>query len=228
MAGLPKKYFKQFPGQLKKAWAAFRKDGGKSKVSAKSAKKSSKKKPKKAKKSYHKQVAKSVAKKGVPKMKKKHHKKSHSAKSRFGSQAGFAPVQVLTAAGMAAAGGVATSFLINKAPKVKELSVGFKSGIQGAAGLAAILFGKKKWMKSLGAGAVIAAVFSASKNILKLDPLAGPSAGAPTLTADQMRRLLGGQMNMPSNVRMNIPAPVRMRGAPVMPFGSGGWSNSWG
>lgn len=227
MAGLPKKYFKQFPGQLKKAWAAFKKDGGGKKAAKKAKKKPAKRKPIKAKKTYHNKVAKSVSKKGASKMKKKHHKKSHS-KAKFGGQGGFAPLQVLTMAATAAAGGVATSFAVNKTPMVKDFGAGMKSGIQGAAGLAAIFFGRKRWLKSLGVGAVIASVFSASKNILKLDPLAGPGAGAPTLTADQMRRLLGGQMNMPSNVRMNVPAPVRMRGAPVMPFGSGGWGNSWG
>jgi len=228
MAGLPKKYFKQFPGQLKKAWKAYKADGGGAKVKkTKAPKKAKKKAPTRAKKTYHKQTAK-TAKRKVHKMAKKHHKKTHSKKARGTGQSGFAPMQVITAAGMAAAGGVATSFAINKTPMVKDLSANLKAGIQGAAGVAAILFLRKRWMKSLGAGAVIAAVFSASKSILKLDPLAGPGAGAPTLTADQMRRLLGGQMNMPSNVRMNVPAPVRMRGGPVMPFAPGGWGVSWG
>lgn len=138
------------------------------------------------------------------------------------------PGKVLMMAGTAAAGGVATSFAINKLPKVRDLSPGIKSAIQGGAGLAAVFLGRKKWIKGLGAGAVIAAVFGLTKSALKLDPLAGPGAGQPTLSPEQMRRITGGGMAVPaSNVRMNVPAAVSMRGGrpPISGWGSGGWGS---
>jgi len=139
------------------------------------------------------------------------------------------PGKVLMMAGTAAAGGVATSFAINKLPKVRDLSPGVKSAIQGGVGLAAVFLGRKKWIKGLGAGAAIAAVFGLTKSILKLDPLAGPGAGTPTLSPSQMARLTNGGMAVPVNqVRMNIPAAVSMRGgnrSPIGGWGSGGWGS---
>jgi hypothetical protein len=138
------------------------------------------------------------------------------------------PGKVIGMAGMAAAGGAATSFIINKVPKVRDMSQGTKSAIQGAAGLAAIFLGKKKWIKGLGAGAVIAAAFGGVKAVLKLDPLAGPGAGRPTLSPSQMRRITGGGMNVPASVSMGVPSSVRMRGGSEG-FGGGasGWGGGW-
>lgn len=161
----------------------------------------------------------------------KRRKKSRTVKHkvrRAGRKAAVAmgskPVQVLMMAGTAAAGGVATSFIVNKTPKIKDMSQGTKSMIQGGLGLAAIFLGKKKWMKSLGAGSVIASVFGLSKALLKLDPLAGPSAGRPTLSPSQMNRLIrNGSMGLPANVRMGVPANVRMGNSSVVPPRSGGW-----
>lgn len=225
MAGLPKKYFKMFPGNLKKGWAAFRAERG-----------VPKKKTGKKKKTH---ATASVAKHGGGKMAKAKKKIHHAAKGaarRFKAAAGTRPGQVLIMAGTAAAGGVATSFAINNIPKVKELSAMNKSLIQGGLGVAAIMFGgKRKWVKGLGAGSVIAAVFGLSKSVLNLNPLAGPGAGSPTLSPSQMARLTG--MNVPANVRMNLPArvqmnaprnDVRMRGnAPVSGWSQGGWGNNW-
>lgn len=121
------------------------------------------------------------------------------------------PGKVLVAAGMAAAGGVATSYAINHIPKVKDFSQNVKSGVQLAAGVAAIMFGKKRWIKSLGAGAVVAGVFSVVKSVSGINPLAGPSAGMPTLPPSQFRKLVN--MGAPANsVRMGDPARVVMRG----------------
>lgn len=124
------------------------------------------------------------------------------------------PGKVLLAAGMAAAGGVVTSYAINNIPKVKDLSQNVKSGAQLAVGVAAIFFGRKKWIKSLGAGAVVAGVFGAVKSLSGINPLAGPSAGGQTLPAWQMQRLLNGRsMSAPvSSIRMSAPANVSMRG----------------
>jgi len=216
MAGLPKAYFKRFPGNLKKAWAAYR------------AEKGGKKKAAPAKKHHAKKAS------GKPARKQGGHKmaKAKKAAKRAGHalRAGMEtrPGKVLMAAGTAAAGGVATSFVINKTPKIKDLSQGMKSALQGGAGLAAIVLGRKKWIKGMGAGAVIAAVFGLTKAVLKIDPLAGPSAGTPTLSPSQMRQLTGGQMNVPASVRMNVPARVSMGGrAPIGGWSSGGWGNAW-
>lgn len=230
MAGLPKKYFKMFPGNLKKGWAAFRAERGTPK------KKKSGGKKHVAKKKTH---AVTTAKHGGGKMAKAKKKIKSAAKGaarRFKAAAGTRPGQVLIMAGTAAAGGVATSFAVNNIPKVKELSAMNKSLIQGGLGLAAVMFGgKRKWVKGLGAGSVIAAVFGLSKSVLNLNPLAGPGAGAPTLSPSQMARITG--MSVPANVRMNVPAnvrmnaprnDVRMRGnAPVSGWNQGGWGNNW-
>ncbi len=230
MAGLPKAYFKRFPGKLKQAWAAYRKEKG----GGASKKKAAHKKRRRAR---------TVKASGVPARKHKHggvkmakrRRKSRTVKHkvrRAGRRASVAmatkPIQMLTMAATAAAGGVATSFIVNKTPKIKEMSQGTKSAIQGGLGLAAIFFGKKKWIKSLGAGSVIASVFGLSKAILKLDPLAGPGSGRPTLSPSQVQRLIRtGSMGVPANVRapgMGLPASVRMGGnSSVIPSRSGGW-----
>jgi hypothetical protein len=232
MAGLPKKYFKMFPGNLKKGWAAFRAERGTPKKKKSGAKK---KHVHHAKKKTH---AVTTAKHGGGKMAKKKKSVSHKVRRagrRFAAAAGTRPGQVLIMAGTAAAGGVATSFAINNIPKVKELSAMNKSLIQGGLGIAAVLFGgKRKWVKGLGAGSVIAAVFGLSKSVLNLNPLAGPGAGSPTLSPSQMARITGMnapanvRMNLPASVRMNTPANVRMRGnAPVSGWTQGGWGNNW-
>lgn len=208
---LPKKYFKMYPGNLKAAWAAFRETerGGSKPV------KLAKKTGKPARKHGGSKMAK--AKKAA---KKAAHKVRAGMETR--------PGKMLMAAGTMAAGGVATSFAVNKIPKVKDLSQTMKSGIQTGAGLAAVFLGKKRWIKGLGAGAFVAGIFGLTKSVLKLDPLAGPGAGAPTLAPSQMARLTRGEMNVPAAVRMNVPARVSMRGNP--PIGgsrSGGWGSGW-
>lgn len=144
---------------------------------------------------------------------------------RIGAGMDTKPGKVIMAAGVAAAGGIATSYALNHIPKVKDMSQTVKSGAQVAAGIAAILFGKKKWIKGLGAGAIIAGVFGVSKAVLKLDPMAGPGAGNSTLPPDVMRRLINqGRMGIPANVRMGLPASVRMNG----PISSRSRSSGWG
>jgi hypothetical protein len=234
MAGLPKKYFKKFPGQLKKAWAAYRADKGGKTKHKKAPKKKAHKKAHKAKKTIYRVVAKKhYAKKAPSKERKgstmaKHKKRYHKVKSAVSAGMGSRPGQILAAAGMAAAGGVVTSYAINSIPKVKDMSAITKSSAQLALGLAAIFLGKKKWIKGLGAGAAIAAVFGATKAILKVDPLAGPSS-TPTLSPAQMARLTSGKLAIPAPVvRMNVPSAVSMRGrAPVSGWTSGGWGNNW-
>lgn len=212
MAGLPKKYFKMFPGNLKRAWAKFKADKGGAKKAA----------PAPAKR----KTGKPARKHGGAKMAKAK-KAAKRAASAIRAGMDTRPGKVLAMAGTAAAGGVGTSLIINNVPKVKDMSQTTKSGIQVGAGLAAVFFGRKRWIKGLGAGAVIAGVFGLTKSVVKLNPLAGPGAGAPTLSPEQMRRLTSGGMSVPANVRMGVPANVRMNGAPSSGWGSGGWGGGW-
>lgn len=201
MAGLPKKYFKMFPGNLKRAWAKYKADkGGGSSTPA----------------TTHKKKKKSGGHSGH------HHKGGNMAKKKSaGGQFGGSPVKVLMFAGLAAGGGVATSYAVNKTPKVKDLSAGMKSGLQIAAGLAGMFFLKNKWLKGLSAGAVVAGTMGGVKAVLKVDPLAGP--GGPKLPPGEMNRLTNGRMGVPANVRMGVPANVTMRGARSSGWGSQGW-----
>jgi len=242
MAGLPKKYFKMFPGQLKKAWAKYKADKGEKK--AKPAKKEKTSKPRKVK---HKRavvrdrvvVAKvnnsqklTGKRKGSKMAKTKKTARKIGGKLKAGMNT--KPGQLLTMAVIASAGGVATSLAINKTPKIKDLSQPTKSAIQAGLGLLAIFFGQKKLIKSMGAGAVIASVFALTKSITKIDPLAGPGSQTPTLSPAQMARLLSMnapasvRMNAPASVRMNAPASVSMGGtSPVKGWQQGGWGSNW-
>jgi len=227
VAGLPKKYFKMFPGNLKKGWAEYRKDRGAGGSGAKRKKSRGKKRTRARavkRKSAGLPATTANHKHGGRKMSKRRKAVRHVAR-RIKAGMGTKPGQVVMAAGMAAAGGVATSLVINNVPKVKDMGALAKSGMQGAAGLAAIFFGRKRWMKSLGSGAVIAAVFGASKELLKLNPLAGPSAGSPTLPRAELQRLIANGMGLPANVRMNRPAQVSMNGG--RSYGGSGWSSGW-
>lgn len=107
------------------------------------------------------------------------------------------PGKVVAMAVTAAAGGVVSSFIVNKTPVVKDQGRATKALLQGGLGLTAILFARNRHVKSLGAGAVIAAAMGAAKEFLKVEPLAGPSAGGNTLTPSEMARLTNGQMGIP-------------------------------
>ncbi len=123
--------------------------------------------------------------------------RARRAGRRIGVAMESRPGKVVLMAMTAAAGGVASSFIVNKTPVIKDQGRTAKSLIQGGLGLAAILFVRNRHVKSLGAGAVIASVMGAVKEVLKVDPLAGPSAGSRTLTPSEMARITGGQMNIP-------------------------------
>lgn len=138
------------------------------------------------------------------------------------------PGKIIMHAGIMGATGVATSLVVNNVPKVKDLSAPWKGGIQATAGILAVFFGKKRWMKSAGAGAIVASVFSLARSIGKVDPLAGPGAGRPTLPPEVMQRLIRqGSMSMPAPVSMNRPANVTMnRPANVTMRGGSGWGGA--
>lgn len=114
------------------------------------------------------------------------------------------PGKVVTMAVTAAAGGVFSSLVVNNAPMIKDQNSAIKSAVQGGLGLAAIMFVRNRHVKSLGAGAVVAAVMGAAKSLLKVEPLAGPSAGRRVLSPSEMARITGGQMSIPYP-QMNVP-----------------------
>lgn len=191
---LPKSFIKKFGGITKEAWAAFRKSRGVKKHKAHATGKKSG------------TPARSNNNSGGSKMaKKKGHKRAAVKKAYHKVRAGMdtRPGKVITMAVTAAAGGVATSFIVNKAPVIKDQGRLTKSLVQGGLGLVAILFVRNRHVKSLGAGAVIASVMGAAKEMLKVEPLAGPG-GRRVLTPGEMARITGG-MNMPLPQGMNAP-----------------------
>lgn len=115
------------------------------------------------------------------------------------------PGKVATMAVTAAAGAVASSLIVNKTPVIRDQGRAAKALLQGGVGLAAILFVRNRHIKSLGAGAVIASVMGAAREFLKVEPLAGPSAGSRMLSPSEMRALTSGQMAMPYPGSMNAP-----------------------
>lgn len=202
MAALPKAIIKKY-GMTKKAWAVFRKQKG---AGAESAPK--RKRRKRAAKSSTKSRTASGSQQGEKKMAKKRKSfrgRARRAARRVGVAMETRPGKVVTMAVTAAAGGVASSFVVNKTPILKDQGRGTKSLIQGAVGLAAIMFIRNRHVKSLGAGAVIAAAMGAAKEFLRVEPLAGPSAGGNTLTPSEMRALTNGQMGIPLPGTMNAP-----------------------
>lgn len=225
MAGLPKSYFKRFPGNMKAAWKAFKKERGQGGSAPKHHKRAKAKKNRAPTRHPNTEVV-MAKKKGRKRAAVKHAARRVGHKVRAAAET--RPGKLLIMAGTAAASGVATSYAINHIPKVKDMDATVKSGIQGALGLAAIFLGKKKWIKSVGAGAVIAGVMGLTKSVLKLDPLAGPGAGKMTLPPDVLAKLIrNGSMSMPASVSMHRPASVAMnRPASVAMRGRG--SSGWG
>lgn len=199
MIKLPKAIIKKF-GITKRAWAEFRKQKGGGNAA----------RPAKKRRASAKKIRVSgESKEGDTKMAKRRKKsvkgRARRVSRRVGAAMATKPGKVLAMAGMAAAGGVASSFVVNRTPIVKDQGRGMKAAIQGAAGLAAILFVKNRHVKGLGAGAVIAAAMGLTREFLKLEPLAGPSAGSRTLSPSEMQRLTNGQMNIPMGEKMGVP-----------------------
>lgn len=223
---LPASFIKKY-GLTKRAWAEFRKSKGGAKRAA--PKKHHKKKRRVSHEAAAKKPGRSSGQHGGKMAKKKRRvgRKAKVAVRRAGRRAkaamGSRPGQILMMAGTATAGALGTSMAINAVfnniDSLKTKSAGWKSGAQFALGLLGVYFGKKRWIKNLGAGAVLGGVLGGVKSVTGVDPLAGPSAGRPTISPEQLRRLIasGGRMNIPANVRtMNMPANVTMRG-PIIP-----------
>jgi hypothetical protein len=229
MAGLPKSIIKKY-GMTKKAWAVFRGKGGGKKAAkrrrAKPKKHTARARPKRARAKRTRTPA-GETQHGGKKMAKRRkgiRRRARRAFRRVSVAMESRPGKVLTMAVMAAAGGVGTSVIVNNAPVLKDQGKTVKSAIQGGLGLAAILFVKNRQVKSLGAGAVIAGVMGLAKDLFKVEPLAGPSAGSVTLTPSEMAQITRGQT-------MAIPLPSGRMGVPMSTapanagWGKGGFGN---
>lgn len=218
MVKLPKAIIKRF-GITKRAWAEFRKRGG-----GKKKRTASRRRRRTARKKSGTPVP---ANHGGEKMAKR--KRSRGRRMRVGARRAFRrakasmdtrPGKVLVMALEATGGAVLTSLAVNKTPGVSTLGRFPKAAIQGGLGLAAIMFLRNKHAKALGAGAVIAAVMTAAKEVLKVEPLAGP--GSRQLTPTELQRLTRG-MGLPlrdNPSRINAP----LSSAP----GNGGFRGGFG
>lgn len=194
---LPKKYFKMFPGNLKKAWAAYRRDTGKRKTAAKATKRSP------AKKSTSKGARRMPTKKRATAAARK-----VATKIRYRTKE-IKPFDMMITALIAAGGGIVSSMVVNKTPGVKTLHPLAKSGAQIGTGLAVLYFGPKKYkiVKALGAGAFTAGVFGGAAKLTKQDVLAGDEE----LTNEEIQALLSsgvlpGGMNGP----VELSGPVEL------------------
>jgi len=206
MAGLPKRFAKM---GFKKGWAAFRATMGGGRKKAKAKKHTRHARPKRARAAKrNRKPTGEHQEKGVTKMAKRRKRsvrgRARRAVRRMRTGMESRPGKILTMAVSAAAGGVLTSLAVNNAPMIKDQNSTVKSAVQGAIGVGAIMFVRNRHVKSLGAGAVIAAVMGIAKSMLKVEPLAGPSAGRRTLSPSELNRITGGQMNIPLP-RMNVP-----------------------
>lgn len=204
---LPKSYFKRFPGDLKAAWAAYRRDSGKSKSDSSAKKKTKSKGAAVA-------TAKNKAKKAYSKAKK---------------IASTKPVQLALQAGLATVGGVATSTILNKTPVIRDMDKGIKSGAQLVLGLGGIFFFKNRFLQSLSAGSLVAGVFGLSKNYLKLDPLASGGRRMTDAEVQQIQRMIPQLRNQSMGMPADVSGRNRGMGMPseVLAGGSRGWSTSW-
>jgi hypothetical protein len=192
MVKLPKSIIAKY-GITKKAWAVFRKSRGK-----KQKKTAHRAAPKKSGKHTRKTTTNGGKK--MPKRRKHIRHSVRRAGRRIKSAMSGKPMAMVTMAATAAAGGVVSQMVMDKTPGIKTQSAGVKTMIQGGIGLAAIFFSRNRHIKSLGAGAVIAAAMSAAKSVM-----AGPSAGSRRLTPTEMARITGGQMNIPLPGTMGVP-----------------------
>lgn len=128
----------------------------------------------------------------------------HGAR-RAAAAMGSKPGQVVMMAAEATLGGVLTSMAIGKfAPTTMTPTM--KAGIQAGLGIAAVAFVRNKHVKSLGAGAVIAAMMSVAQNVFKVSPLAGPTTSR-TLSPSELQRLVSGGMGLPLNLPLSSGVP---------------------
>ncbi len=228
MVKLPKSIIAKY-GITKKAWQVFRgTKKGKARAKAAPKKHTRHARPKKARarKSVRRPSG-EIQTKGVHKMARKRkrgglRRRARRVVGRVRAGMDTRPGKMLAMAAEATGGAILSSMIVNKAPMIKDQTTTAKSLLQGGIGLAAVMLVKNRHVKSLGAGAIIAAVMGVARDVLKVNPLSGPSAGSARLSPSEMARLTNGQMGLPLRDRMGVPlstAPANA-GFPRAGFGS--------
>jgi len=205
MVKLPKSIIAKY-GITKKAWQVFRgkkKSGGKPKKHHRHAR------PKRA---HHKRTRKATGEtqeRGVVTMSKRRKRSVRHRVRRAGRRIKTGmetrPGKILMAAGEGAVGGILSSLAVNKLPVISGQSRMIKGAVQVAAGVGAVMFIRNRHVKAAGAGSLLVGLLSIAKDLLKIDPLAGPSMGSRTLTPSEMQRLTRGQMGIPLPGAMGVP-----------------------
>lgn len=127
------------------------------------------------------------------------------AHRRASVMAGTTTGKVIVGAAEVAAGAAASALLVNKGPMIKDASPVVKSGAQIVLGILAIRFFRNPHLKTVGAGAVVSAVMGLAKNVLKVEPLAGPGGG--NLSPADLRALSQG-----------LGIPIENMGIPLNPM----------
>jgi len=227
MAGLPSSIMKRHPGNLKAAWAEFRRKGGGKKKRA-SGKKSPAKKKRKAKKSS---PAKSKSNSGgsVSKKKKSSGKRRAKARRMVGAAVSSRPVKMLGDLVAIGGGAVITSMGVNKLPVIRDQSGTVKALTQ--AGFGALLlyfFRRQPMLQKAGGGAIVAAFLSSIRNVTGIDPLAGSGRRLTSEEVARLRKALGA----PVRYAGQLGAPVqyeRQLGSvqPNVPAFNSGWTPGW-
>lgn len=121
--------------------------------------------------------------------------------------------KILITSGEVAAGAVVSSMVVNRGPIIKDQGKMVKSGVQAVMGILAIRFFRNPHLKAVGAGAVVSAVMGLAKDILKVEPLAGPG-GSRSLSPGDLAALSRG-LGIPIE-QMGIPLQNGMSGSVAM------------
>jgi len=144
------------------------------------------------------------------------------------------PGKVVVFAGEVGAGAVVSSLAVNRIPVIRDQGRMVKIGAQVGLGLAGLFLSRNKHVKALSAGSLVAAVMGGAREVLKLEPLAGPGPGSRTLTPAEMRSVTAGQLGKPVNYPGQLGKPVNYPGklgdafAPSLDAGgTGGWSTGF-
>lgn len=203
MAGLPKKYAKL---GFKEGWKAFKKVGGGA------AKRATKQVSTRAKRvsTKTKRVAKVATKRGRAVAKKVYTRAKPVVSAGTGELINGAYI---------VGGAVASNAIVQKVPMISKMSPWAKIGIQGAAGVAGAMMAKKKVIKKLAVGSLVAAGLNILRQNDMLATMTGP--GEPSkLTPSEWRAMLGKPVNA-------MGVPVRTMGKPVRMNGPSSWNQGW-
>jgi len=205
--GLPKKYIKQANGDFKKGWALYRKAkaGAQKQIKA---------------------ITKTV-KKGVGTMAKKPQVRYVTKKAMPISK------EVLSGA-TTAVSVLGSNFLVNQTPGVKNLDPKMKAGAQIAGGALLASMSRRKPVKWIGAGMVVAGILNLSKEFPATASLSG-AEDSPTLSPEEMALLTEDRsslLGVPESTYRPMGKPVSWRapanmGKPVSWMSGEDTTNGW-